>query len=200
MLISDRFNATVKCKPFVNKGRRAKGLPPWRVTKLPAAGRTAQMERHGLRPEYVGERSARGTLDEDGGLAVSGFHVVAIKGGDQKGGLTSHRGTLHPSEYVDGFELRVQVEAALGYTYEEVLSVYRKGPLSADQRELRGKLDARLLALSDAGGNMVELGKALGFKDNPGGHPRAIKNALGRARKDNARRARAAARRRKAVA
>jgi hypothetical protein len=99
--------------------------------------------------------------------------------------LTFHRGVLHPDEYVDHAALQEAVERELGFTYEQVRSVYRQGPLSATQRELRGLIDARLLVLSRAGGQMLELGRAFGWGIDDGGkgdNCRTMERALERAR------------------
>ena len=117
-------------------------------------------------------------------LNAGGWHVASIKGGNEEGGVQSHRTVLHPDEHVDADVLRSLVERELGFSYEEVHSVYRQGPLSATQRELRGLVDARMLALSISGGSMVELGRALGFPIKDDGHCRVLENALKRARKE----------------
>lgn len=99
---------------------------------------------------------------------------------------TAHRGVLQPEEHVDAEALRLMVEAELGFTYAQVHSVYRQGPLNADQRILRGRIDARVLTLSDAGGSTALLGRALGFPIKDDGHCRALANALTRAREEGA--------------
>ena len=91
-------------------------------------------------------------------------------------GMVAHRGTLHPDEYVDFFALREAVEADLGYAYADVTFAYANGRPSTEQRQLREKIDARLLALSRAGGNMEQLAKALGISE------KTIDRALKRAR------------------
>lgn len=117
-------------------------------------------------------------------LNAGGWRVVSIKAGDEEGGVTSHRGVLHPDEHVDLDVLRGLVERELGFSYEQVRSVYRQGRLSATQRELRGAIDARVLALSLSGGNVAELGRVLGFHVNESGACEALNNALARARKE----------------
>ena len=122
----------------------------------------------------------------EGGLTV----VTDVPGSDgrgggwQRAGGTTHRGTLAEGEYVEPELLQIMVERRLGFTYEEIHSVYRQGRMSADQRELRGRIDARLLALSRSGGNMAELGRALGFHVNESGSCEALVNALARARRE----------------
>lgn len=138
-------------------------------------------------------------VDEDGGVRVTktplgpslarlergGYGVVTEKSHD--GGLVAHRSVLHPDEHVDTEALQGLVERALGFTYEDISSVYRQGPLSPDQRQLRESIDARLLALSRSGGNMLALAKVLGWgveASDDGGGPssRTMERALARAR------------------
>jgi hypothetical protein len=104
-----------------------------------------------------------------------GFTVV-LEGDEHDAGMTAHRGVLQPGEYVDFFALRSKVEAALGYTYAQISAAYATGRPQADQRQLRDKIDARLLALSVAGGNMTVLAKVLGM-----GHA-TMERALARAK------------------
>lgn len=130
-------------------------------------------------------RKGRLSAESRGQLYDGGWHVVSIKGGDEQGGVTSHRGVLHPDEYVDPDVFLALVERELGFTIEQVRSVYRQGRLSDEQRELRGRIDARLLALSRAGGNLTELARALGFPVyEDGSMPWVVKKALERARKE----------------
>lgn len=121
-------------------------------------------------------------------LFENGWHVVSIKGGDEEGGVTSHRSVLQPGEYVDTGALRTAVEAELGFTYDDVHSVYRQGRLSDSQGELRARIDARLLALSRAGAQVHLLGRLLGLRMRPansgGDRCEAVSNALARARAD----------------
>lgn len=96
-------------------------------------------------------------------LGAGGWGIATLDGGGRDGGLTAHRGVVHPDEYVDADILRDAACEALGFTYEEITSVYRQGPLAPEQRQLREKIDARLLALSHAGGNLTQLAAALGL-------------------------------------
>jgi hypothetical protein len=156
------------------------------VTIYPEAGREEQLSRWGLEEnepvalrQYVDEW---GTDDERSYaphqsassrtgfapeavdfLRMGGWSVVSSRGGNYEGGVTAHRGVLHPDEYVDRIELRVLVEQELGLTFEEIQSVYRQGPLSDEQRALRDRIDARLLEVSNAGGNMLLLAKEIGW-------------------------------------
>lgn len=104
--------------------------------------------------------------------------------GARDAGMTSHRGTLHSDEYVDHEALRPLVEDGLGFTYDDVHAVYRRGRLSASTLELRARIDARLLELANAGANVAQLGRVLGFSVNASGSCEALNNALERARKE----------------
>lgn len=110
----------------------------------------------------------------DGGFSV----LVPARGGREAAdlGMTAHRGTLVGDEYIDPFVLRAEVEQALGHSYEDVSSVYRQGPLAAEQRQLRDRIDSRLLALSRSGGSMTTLAKVLDMSE------KTVDRALARAR------------------
>jgi hypothetical protein len=112
------------------------------------------------------------TFVSDEELASGGFAVIDRT----DGGMVAHRGTLHPDEFVDEDVLRAAAEEALGFTYEDVSSAYAKGRPSAEQRQLREKIDSRLLALSRGGGNMDKLADAIGLG------PATVDRALSRAR------------------
>lgn len=158
-----------------------------RVTILPEAGRDEMMKQWGLNPSahwpeideqrVPGDSPVEGEdgwddpeqaardLESQGFLLDGGWHAVTrYEGGSRDGGMTTHRGVLRGDEYVDVEALRAAVERELGFTYEQVRSVYRQGPLTDEQRELRGKIDARLLALSRAGGELNVLARALGMQ------------------------------------
>ena len=94
-------------------------------------------------------------------FAAGGFSIIDRT----DGGLVAHRGVLHPSEYVDFFALREQVEEELGFTYAAIAAVYKQGPKSAEQRQQREQIDARLLALSRAGGSLISLAEAIGLNE-----------------------------------
>jgi hypothetical protein len=182
------------------------------VTILPPAGREEQLERHGLhrghrwseaerRPRFSDELDASDAdadAEDERELEALGFLVdggwTAIdstrgsKGwtpGARDAGMTSHRGVLHPDEHVDPDALRAAVERELGFTIDDVQAVYRQGKKSATQVELRERIDARVLALANAGANLTLLGRALGFPVKDNGNVRALENALARARKEH---------------
>jgi hypothetical protein len=120
-----------------------------------------------------------------------GWSIVTAQERGWAAGMHAHRGAVHPDEYVDDAAVLAGVESALGFTVEEVQSVYARnakgGPLPGHLRELRGRLDARLLALSRSGGNLLLLARLLGLHvkagDAQGGAScDAIERALVRAR------------------
>lgn len=183
-----------------------------RIIVLPPAGREEQLARWGIEDtsRRVALRENQGSGDywnEDGGCAPhqgaasrtglapedveylrgGGWSVATLEGGGRDGGLTSHRGVLRGDEYIDYEKLVAMVERELGFTLDEIHSVYRQGPLSADQRELRGRIDARLLALSRSGANMIALAPVFGWTvkaaSNGGGAScDTMERALARAR------------------
>lgn len=172
--------------------------------RLADATREAQLEAHNIRPDHVGSRSVLENRREDlaGGNGNSptrpvhrpagadttrhclneGDWTVAYPGGRQDGGMVAHRGVVHPDEYVDAAALKAAVCERLGFTATEIRAVYRQGPLSPEARTLRDRIDLRLLELSESGGLMVELGRALGWAVKDNGSCRIMENALGRAR------------------
>lgn len=114
--------------------------------------------------------SGYGIIDPTRGQSVVGSY------GATDMGLTAHRGVLHGDEYVDFFALREQVEAEFGYTYAAIAATYKNGRPTAEQRQQREEIDARMLALSRAGGNMAEFAKAVGLSE------KTVDRALARAR------------------
>jgi len=103
------------------------------------------------------------------GDVLEGFGIIDTSRGESSGltygaadmGMTAHRGVLQEGEYVDPALLREAAEEALGFTYDDVSSVYRQGRLGLEQRQLRERIDSRLLALSRSGGNMTLLATTL---------------------------------------
>lgn len=105
------------------------------------------------------------------------------RGGSHVARGIAHRGVLTTDErrFLDHATVLAAVERELGVTVEEVRSVYRQGRTSEAQRELRGRIDARLLAIAEDGGHMTELARVLGWKvDNRGSY--TMSRALARAR------------------
>lgn len=109
--------------------------------------------------------------------ATDGWSIVSPAWGDH-GGLRAHRGTLHPDEYVDRGRLVALLEEELGYTLTQLHSVYSTGGrIPNSRRELRGRIDARLLALATAGGNMTMFARVTGLNET------TLDRALVRARR-----------------
>lgn len=164
------------------------------ITCLPPADRVSQLSRWGIGRDSVGSRfhghgpeyDTRADEDdaEEAGFLVEGGWSIAtlVEGGGRGHGLTTHRGVLHPDEYVDEDDLRALVSEHLGFTIDEVRSVYRQGRMSDEGRALRARIDARLLEIAESGGLMTELGRALGWTVKDDGHCRTMENALARAR------------------
>ncbi len=122
-------------------------------------------------------RRTRVAPEVRGMMNDGGWMTVSIRGGNEDGGVTSHRGVLHPDEYVDHEALVRAVEAQLGFTFDDIHSVYSTGGrIPNDLRQLRDRIDGRLLALSVDGANMSELRKIIGITDM------ALTSALRRAR------------------
>jgi len=132
------------------------------------------------------QEGTEGTRDDLNGVTAdvlrNPFMHVAAVDRPAESGITTHRGVLQAGEYVDRDVLRKAVEEELGYTYAQIRAVYRQGPLSPEQRKLRGVIDARMLALRRSGANLVELGRAIGFTISADGHCRTLDNAVTRAR------------------
>jgi len=164
------------------------------------------MRRCGVTPERTGDDRARqddhralsypdqlvrrprraDDTEEQRGFTREGGWSAVYPGAEFDGGLVAHRGVLHADEYVDMDVLADAVAERLGFTVQEIRSVYRQGPLSDSARALRDRVDARILAVSDSGGLLVELGRALGWAVKPDGHCRTVENALARAREAQA--------------
>jgi hypothetical protein len=107
-----------------------------------------------------------------------GWRVVGPRHGSygDRCGLTAHRGVLHPDEYVDELRLLIECERLLGFTLADLWEVYSQGPKSKALRELRDRIDQRLLEVADVGGNLSLLGQVMEV------HPHTFQRALARAR------------------
>lgn len=113
-------------------------------------------------PQF-GHRDLGAISGEDLGFLRSGGWSAVEIGKRHDGGITSHRGVLHPDEHVDADALQAAVEDALGFSREDVTFAYQNGRPTAEQRQLRERIDSRMLALSRSGGNMTVLADALGI-------------------------------------
>lgn len=109
-------------------------------------------------------------------LRGGGWTVARVKD-PTTSGMHAHRGVLHEDEHVDLDAFHGMVAAELGFTLEQLHSVYSTGGrIPADRRELRGRIDARLLALSRSGANMDLFGRVSGLNAS------TLDRALARAR------------------
>lgn len=107
--------------------------------------------------------------------STDGWRVVSPDHGDRCG-MVAHRGVLHADEYVNRARLLTAVQHRLGFTLAELHDVYCQGRKSQAQRELRARIDARLLELAHVGGNLSMLGRIVGV------HPHTFSRALARAK------------------
>lgn len=157
------------------------------LTVLPPAEREEQLRRHGLDPSprwsgiegaYVDlEPEDADFLQSHGNPWKAGYTIVDPEHDGRNSGMVAHRGVLHPDEHVDYERLVGLVEGELGFSFDELRSVYSTGGRIADHlRVLRGRVDARLLALSRAGSNMDLFSRVTGV------NPRTVDRALSRAR------------------
>lgn len=95
--------------------------------------------------------------------------------------LVNQHTVLHPDDYVDEELLAALVEDELGFSAEQLHSVYSTGGrIPSDRRGLRDRIDARLLALSRGGANMDLFGRVTGLNGS------TVDRALARARAEEA--------------
>jgi hypothetical protein len=127
-----------------------------------------------------------------GGIAetdanVSGVVRMVPVGDETYHGMVAHRGTLseREKELLDWEKVERLVYAKIGATAEEVEAAYteRAGAPSAERLETRAFIDARLLAISEAGGNMSVLATVFGWDIDLDGKCQKMQRALRRARK-----------------
>jgi hypothetical protein len=80
-------------------------------------------------------------------------------------GSHAHRGTLSDDERLglDERQVRTQALALLEVTEDELAITYGPGRPSSEVVALRSEIDARLLAIQEDGGNMVQLAGILGW-------------------------------------
>jgi hypothetical protein len=98
-----------------------------------------------------------------------------------RAGLNSHAvnqyTVLHPDDYVNEETLAALVEDELGFTVEQLHSVYcTGGRIPSSRQELRDVIDARLLDLVRGGANMDLFGRLMGLNGS------TVDRALARAR------------------
>lgn len=99
-------------------------------------------------------------------VPAEGFQIVDPSRITTDAGMTAHRGVLQDGEYVDFFLLREAAEAELGFSYADVSAAYKGGRPTAEQRQLRDRIDSRLLALSRSKGNLQQAAKLLGLNES----------------------------------
>lgn len=116
---------------------------------------------------HLGNNSAHQYAASDG-ASIDYRHSGSARSGK------SHRGVLHPSEYVDTEEMQRQLEAEFGYTLTEVREAFAPGPLPARLRERRDHLDQVMRQIKESGGNMTQLARYLGIS------PRTVARAAKR--------------------
>lgn len=155
----------------------------FKPSKIDTALARQDLDARGLMRDGSDNGGSDGTTPE---VLLNPFMHVVSAGGADGGGLVAHRGVLFDGEYVNAIELQKAVEEELGYTYEQIRSVYRQGPLSPEQRKLRGVIDARMLALRRSGANMAELGRSIGLTVKPNGNCDTLDNAIARAKANSA--------------
>lgn len=97
-------------------------------------------------------------------------------------GLVTHRGILHPEEYVDLGKVGADVEDRMGYTLLEIHEVYGAGRPTPERMKRRSEIDYELLGIQEKGGNMSLLAMVLGWPVRPHGECRKMAKALARAR------------------
>lgn len=118
-------------------------------------------------------------------LLDGGWTIVDTSSGGERRRVKAHRGVTHPDEYIDPEALRVEVENLFGFSAAQVSEAFSPGRPSASRLELRDHVDARMLEISELGGNMVALGRSLGLAIGDSGNGArcwAIERSLSRAR------------------
>lgn len=116
---------------------------------------------HGRRPAQslsAETNEASQALHDLGSLAVA-------PGDETYFGMVAHRGVLTEDEAanLDWQNVERRVEALLECTFEELATAYGAGRPDADRLARRGEIDAKLLEIQEAGGNMHQLAVVLGW-------------------------------------
>ena len=124
-------------------------------------------------------------------MRSGGFSVVDTSYGSGSGaaygsrdaGMTSSRSSANIKPHVDKEQLQALVEEKLGFTLAQIAEAYATGRPSEERLDLRSQIDARLLDLSDKGGNMTALARIFGWRvRQDDGVCRTMAAALKRAR------------------
>lgn len=115
-------------------------------------------------------------MRSNGWTLVHNIERRAAETGARSHAVNQHT-VLHPDEYVDEEIVACLVEDELGFTVEQLHSVYcTGGRIPSDRQVLRDALDARLLELSRGGANMDLFGRIAGLNGS------TVDRALARAR------------------
>jgi hypothetical protein len=125
----------------------------------------------------------------DGGFSVADTsygHGSGAAYGYRDAGMTSSRSSKNDELHVDTDKLLELVESNLGFTLAQIAEAYSTGRPNADRLAIRSQIDARLLELSDKGGNMTALARVFGWSIQADGECRAMAGALRRARASRA--------------
>lgn len=142
----------------------------------PGASRFAQAldAEHHQREEFMRGGGFAVVTTRSGSTGRGGYEAY----GYRDAGMTTHRGVLHPEEHIHQGELVALIEREMGYTIDQLHSVYSRGggPLPGALRALRTAIDCRLLELSESGANMEALYEITGLAG------RTARHAMERAR------------------
>lgn len=96
--------------------------------------------------------------------------------GMNEGGTKGNRDILAPNEYVDWDELKSMAEKELGVEPGEIERLYSAKKLKAHLLPRRAEVDAKILHVYTAGGNMYQFALAIGM------NTRTLTRALNRAK------------------
>lgn len=161
--------------------------PATTITRLPSLTREESLEYWGLNPSHHWPELDAATSLAEYGWEGDGWIVTnPSEGGQWPLGMTAHRRVTQAEEHVDYAHLLPRIEGLLGFTVEQVRAAFANGRPTQERLELRGRIDARLLEIENAGGNLLELARVLGLsitRDTAGvSNCRAVTRALARAR------------------
>lgn len=115
-------------------------------------------------------------------MGHGGWAFVDPRSRASAAGMTTHRGVNAPSDHIDLEHVHEIVEQNFGLTLAEIDAAYTNGRPTHHRAGIRAAIDARLLALSRAGGNLTALARVLGWQIEANGTCRKIDRALARAR------------------
>lgn len=164
-------------RPTMKRAQRRRAAPDAPAYRPPAQATDYTDHEVGARPRMAGvhdswidDGASHSTDDPDvmpheATVASStpeasnlGAHIVRVG---------THRGILHPDEFVDEVTLTPLLEKKLGFTMSQINRAWppgsRGGRPPSQVRELRDRISVRLAEVADRGGNMVELGSRLGW-------------------------------------